>query len=93
MFPNVYAVLPTADDKSSASGFDDGGDERSDGHLGRGREIAIPITHQTRHTVLRVAKGHPGPGVVGPVPVVFRRVLHRLLDILHHRVQTEIADS
>lgn len=52
----------------------------------RYREITIPNAHQTRHTVLRVAEGHPGPSVFGPVPVLFRRVLHHLLDIIHHRV-------
>lgn len=54
-------------------------------------QTAIPAAHQTRHTVLRVAEGHPGPGVVGPVPVVLRGVLRRLLDIVHQRVQSEVA--
>jgi len=57
----------------------------------RRREITIPDAHQTRDTVLRVAKRYHGPGVVGLVPVVLRRVLRRLLDIVRHRVQAEIV--
>lgn len=97
--PLVIAVHGAAYDKSSAAvaAAGGGGDERTGGGFCCGprhrRETAIPVGRQTRDTVLRVAKGHHGPGVVGPVPVVLRRVLRRLLDIVHHRVQAEIVDD
>lgn len=77
-------------DKGASGRSSSGGNNRRH----RRREIAIPIARQTRHTVLRVAEGHPGPGVVGPLPGVLRRVRRRLLDIVHHRVrQAEIVDG
>jgi len=90
--PPAVAVHAAAYDKSSTA-VAARGDERTGRSPRRRRETAIPVGRQTRDTVLRVAKGHHGPGVVGPVPVVLRRVLRRLLDIVHHRVPAEIVND
>ena len=46
------------------------------------REAAIPVDHQTCHTILRFAEGHPRPGFVGTVPVVLCHFLRHVLDIV-----------
>lgn len=77
-----------SDDKSSAASAVDEWTGRR-----HGRQIAVPAGHQARDSVLRLAEGHAGPSVAGPVSVVLRRFRHRLLDIVHHRVQAEIVDG